>query len=115
MSEATVYKVLTAEQMAGLEETRSFAGSPDDQRDGFIHLSTAAQLPGTLERHFAGQADLHLCAVDTDAAGKALKWEVSRGGDLFPHLYAPLTLDEVVAYSPLAYEPDGSLRLPVTG
>jgi uncharacterized protein (DUF952 family) len=115
MPEFTAYKVLTAEQMSALEHEGSFAGAPVDLQDGYIHLSTAAQLQETLDRHFAGQDDLWLAAVDLDALGDRIKWEPSRGGQLFPHLYGELSLDAVVAYSELHYEPDGSLRLPVTG
>ena len=111
----TAYKVLTAEQMAALERDGSFAGSPADDADGFIHLSTADQLPGTLDRHYAGQDDLHLAAVDVAALGERLKWEPARGGDLFPHLYGALSLETVIAYSPLRRDPDGSIRLPVAG
>lgn len=114
MGDTTAYKVLTAGQMAELE-TGSFAGAPIDLQDGYIHLSTAAQLQETLDKHFAGQPDLWLAAVDLEALGDALKWEPSRGGQLFPHLYGPLTLETVIAYSELHYEPDGSLRLPVAG
>lgn len=114
-TDTTAYKVLTASEMATLEHAHAFAGSPADLADGYIHLSTASQIPGTLDRHYPGQSDLYLAAVDLDAVADALRWEPARDGSLFPHLYAPLTLDAVVAYSPLAYEPDGSLRLPVAG
>jgi uncharacterized protein (DUF952 family) len=111
----TAYKVLTTEQMAELE-TGSFAGAPVDVADGYIHLSTAAQLTETVDKHFAGQDDLHVAAVDLEALGDAVKWEESRGGALFPHLYgAPLLLETVVAYSPLTRHEDGSVALPVTG
>ena len=112
---STAYKVLTAEQMSVLEHTRTFEGAPVDLADGYIHLSSAAQLQETIDKHFAGQQDLWLVAVDLDAVAEAVKWEPSRGGQLFPHLYGPLSLDAVIAYSELQYEPDGSLRLPVTG
>jgi uncharacterized protein (DUF952 family) len=108
------FKVLTAEQMAALE-AGSFSGAPIDQADGYIHLSTAAQLTETVDKHFAGQEDLWVAEVDLDALGDALRWEPSRGGQDFPHLYGELTLDTVVAYSPLEREQDGSVRLPVTG
>lgn len=114
-ADTVAYKVLTAAEMAMLEDQGSFAGSSADLADGFVHLSTAAQLPGTIERHYAGQSDLHLVAVDVDAVEESVRWEAARDGALFPHLYAPLTLDAVVAYSPLAYEADGSVRLPVAG
>ena len=75
----------------------------------------ADQLPGTLDRHYAGQDDLHLAAVDVAALGERLKWEPARGGDLFPHLYGALSLETVIAYSPLRRDPDRSIRLPVAG
>lgn len=115
MPDSTAYKVLTAEQMSALEHERVFRGAPVDLADGYIHLSTAAQLQETIDKHFACQEDLWLAAVDLEAMGQAVKWEPSRGGQLFPHLYAPLPLEAVTAYSELHYEPDGSLRLPVTG
>ena len=71
-------------------------GSPDDLRDGFIHLSTPAQTPGTAEKHFAGESDLVLVALAAARLGPALNWEPSRGGQLFPHLYRPLRLSDVV-------------------
>jgi uncharacterized protein (DUF952 family) len=115
MPESTAYKVLTADQMSALESDASFAGAPVDLQDGYIHLSTTAQLQETLDKHFAGQDGLWLAAIDLDALGEAVKWEPSRGGQLFPHVYGPLPLDAVIAYSELHYEPDGSLRLPVAG
>ncbi len=101
--------------MTELEAGGSFAGAPVDLADGYIHLSTAEQLQGTLDRHFAGQTGLWLVAVDLDAVADEVKWEVSRGGARFPHIYGTLSLDAVIAYSPVAHEPDGSLRLPVAG
>ena len=117
MSEApnTAFKILTAEQMHALEHEGVFAGAPIDLADGYIHLSTAEQAQETLDKHFAGQTGLWLAAVDLEAMGDAVRWEPSRGGQLFPHLYAPLPLEAVTAYSEVGYEPDGSLRLPITG
>ncbi len=115
MPDVIAYKVLTADQLAALEHDGSFAGAPVDLADGYIHLSTADQLDETIAKHFAGQNDLQLVAVDLEALGDAVKWEESRGGALFPHLYRPITLDVVVAYSALAYEPDGAIRLPIAG
>ena len=111
----TAYKVLTADQMAALERDGSFAGAPVDLADGYIHLSTADQLTETVDKHFAGQSDLHVAAVDLGAFGESLKWEESRGGQLFPHLYGPLLLETVIAYSPLRRDDRGAVRLPVTG
>lgn len=115
MPDPVAYKVLTADEMDALEHEGSFAGAPVDLADGYIHLSTADQLAGTIDKHFAGQEGLHLVAVDLEALGKAVKWEESRGGMLFPHIYAPLTLDVVLDYGPLEYHADGTIRLPVTG
>ncbi|MDR6116326.1 uncharacterized protein (DUF952 family) [Sphingomonas sp. SORGH_AS789] len=112
---ATAYKVLTADQMAVLEQEGTFAGAPVDMADGYIHLSTAAQLTETVDKHFAGQDDLHIAAVDLAAMGGAVKWEESRGGQLFPHLYAPLPLTAVLAYGPMKRDTDGTVRLPVSG
>lgn len=109
------YKILTKQQMDALEADGTFAGAPIDLADGYVHLSTAGQAQETLEKHFAGQSDLWIAAVDLDALGDAVKWEESRGGALFPHLYAPMTLETVLAYGPVDYESDGSLKLPVAG
>ena len=111
----TAYKVLTADQMAALERDGTFAGAPVDLEDGYVHLSTADQLAETIDKHFAEQGDLHIVAVDLAAYADRLRWEPSRGGQLFPHLYAPLLLEAAVAYSPLERHEDGSIRLPVAG
>jgi uncharacterized protein (DUF952 family) len=115
MREAIAFKVLTAAEKEALERDGRFAGSVDDRRDGFIHLSTAAQLTATVDKHFAGRDDLWLAEVDLEALGDVVRWEPSRGGEDFPHLYAELPLDCVVAYSPLERDEDGTVRLPVTG
>jgi uncharacterized protein (DUF952 family) len=111
----TAYKVLTAEQMVQLEHEGTFAGAPVDLADGFIHLSTAGQLDETVAKHFAGQDELHVAAVDLEALGDAVKWEPSRGGELFPHIFGALPLSAVFAYSPLDREDDGTVKLPVAG
>ena len=109
------YKVLTADQMATLERDGSFAGAPVDLADGYVHLSTANQLTETVDKHFAGQTDLHVAAVDLGSFGGSLKWEESRGGQLFPHLYGPLLLETVIAYGPLERDGNGKVKLPVAG
>ena len=108
------YKILTEEELAELE-AGTFEGAAVDRADGYVHLSTAAQVSETATKHFAGRTGLALAAVDLDALGDAVRWEVSRGGELFPHLYGRLTLDVVLAYGPLEREADGSVRLPVAG
>lgn len=85
-----VYKIVSARAWEDASATGQYLGSPDDVRDGFIHLSSAHQIAGTLAKHFRGKTDLLLVAFATEALGPALKFEPSRGGDLFPHLYAPL-------------------------
>ena len=85
-----IYKICSTAEWALAAASGSYAGSEHDRRDGFIHFSTAAQLPGTLAKHYAGRADLLLIAVDADALGGALRWEAARDGDLFPHLYGAL-------------------------
>jgi uncharacterized protein (DUF952 family) len=107
-----IFKVLTAEQWAALDREGSTAGAPVDLADGYIHFSTAAQLPGTLAKHFAGAQGLALAAVDADSVDDALKWEPSRGGDLFPHLYRRLFLADVLWMKPLPVGADGSHDIP---
>lgn len=90
-----IFKILRGPEWAAFRADGVFAGSADDLRDGFIHLSTDAQLDGTLARHFAGEAGLVVVRVAVEA-DPALKWEVSRGGALFPHLFRPLRPGDVV-------------------
>jgi uncharacterized protein (DUF952 family) len=108
----TIYKICEQVLWRSAEAVGQFRGSPDDVRDGFIHFSTAAQLVGTAAKHFAGQSGLILAAVDADMLGTELKWERSRGGELFPHLYAPLPLRAVCWVRPLPDEVDGARPLP---
>jgi len=107
-----IYKVADEEVWRAAEPAGTYLGSADDARDGFIHLSTAAQLPGTLSKHFAGQHGLVLIAVDAPALGDKLAWEPSRGGDLFPHLYGPLPVEAVLWTQPLRLGADGTHVLP---
>lgn len=89
------FKIFTAAQWRALQSTGSFQGAPVDLADGYIHLSTADQLEETLAKHFAGQSGLIIAEIDLSGFGDALRWEVSRGGALFPHLYAPLPMSAV--------------------
>lgn len=86
----TIYKITTARAWEEALTTGAFAGSADDVRDGFIHLSAAHQLPVTAQKYFSGVEGLVLVAIKPRALGAALKWEPSRGGDLFPHCFGPL-------------------------
>ena len=95
----TVYKIAQADAWDEAERAGVFGGAPVDLADGFIHFSTAAQLRATAAKHFAGQSALVLAAIDgaaLDAMGDVYRYEPSRGGDLFPHLYAPLPMDAVL-------------------
>jgi uncharacterized protein (DUF952 family) len=92
---ATIYKICERAQWRAAEAAGQFRGSAVDERDGFIHFSTASQVAETASKHFAKAPDLMLVAVDSAALGAELKWERSRGGDLFPHLYAALPLNAV--------------------
>ncbi|MGP1357383.1 DUF952 domain-containing protein [Roseicyclus sp.] len=106
-----IYKILRADEWAALEAAGETAGAPVDVADGFIHFSTAEQVAGTAARHFAGEDGLILAAFEADALGPALKWEVSRGGALFPHLYAPLRRADVIWHAPLPVS-DGAHLFP---
>lgn len=93
---ATAFKIFTADQWAQFTADGVFHGAPVDLADGYIHLSAQDQLQGTLDKHFAGQAGLVIAEVDLLALGEAIRWEVSRGGALFPHCYAPLPMAAVL-------------------
>jgi uncharacterized protein (DUF952 family) len=98
-----IYKILPRREWEAAQAQRRFDGSAIDRQDGFIHFSTAEQAQETARRHFAGQEDLVVLAVEAGDLGAALRWEPSRGGDLFPHLYAHLETAQVraVAEAPL--------------
>ncbi|MDI2127221.1 DUF952 domain-containing protein [Yinghuangia seranimata] len=103
MDPAPIYKLLPTREWESAESTGLFTGSAVDRRDGFIHFSTAAQLEETARRHFAGRTGLTLLAVGTGDLD-ALKWEPSRGGDLFPHLYGDLATTAVAWAAELSDE-----------
>lgn len=90
-----IYKILRASEWAALRSDGRSRGAPVDIADGFVHFSTATQLPGTLSRHFTDEDNLTLLACDVQTLGDDLRWEPSRGGDLFPHLYRPLKMTDI--------------------
>ena len=92
---STIYKILPAAMWADAQAEGVFTGAPVDTADGFIHFSTATQVQETAEKHFKGQENLILLAVDAEKLGPALKWEPSRGGALFPHLYDKLRISVI--------------------
>ncbi len=112
MSARFVYKIMRADEWARASAAGAYEGSADDQRDGFIHFSTAAQLVETLARHYAGQDGLTLLEIAAAGLGEALRWEPSRGGALFPHLYAPLAARDVARAWPLTRDAHGVHVLP---
>ncbi|MCX4196646.1 DUF952 domain-containing protein [Methylobacterium organophilum] len=107
-----IYKICPRALWREAEAAGLFTGAPVDRQDGFIHFSTAAQVAETAARHFAGQDDLLLVAVDVGALGDGLRYEPSRGGDLFPHLYGPLPLSAVVAVDEMPLGADGRHAFP---
>ncbi|HEY9235757.1 MULTISPECIES: DUF952 domain-containing protein [Phenylobacterium] len=110
-----IYKILPRAEWAAAQAKGMFEGSAVDLTDGYIHFSTASQAAETARRHFAGQADLVVLAVEAEALGQALVWEPSRGGDLFPHLYAHLSTDKVLAVTEAPLGPDGVPQLGALG
>lgn len=102
-----IYKILPRAEWTAAQALGRFEGSAVDHQDGYIHFSTAAQAPETARRYFAGQADLVVLEVEGDHLGETLKWEPSRGGDLFPHLYGPLAVTAVLAAHEAPLDADG--------
>lgn len=106
-----IYKLLGAGEWAAALAAGRFEGSEVDRRDGYIHFSTGAQVAETARRYFNGRDDLMLLGLDAELLGAALKWEPSRGGDLFPHLYAPLEVGAVDEARSVPLAADGTPRL----
>ena len=102
-----IYKIVPGDLWRQAEAAGVFGGAPIDLSDGYIHFSTGAQVRRTAELYFKGQDDLLIVAVDGAFLGEALKYESSRGGDLFPHLYATLSLDAVLWKKPMPMRADG--------
>lgn len=108
----TIYRLLDGEAWATAKREGVFRGSEHDVRDGFIHFSSAEQLAETAAKHYAGREDLVLLWVSTVALGAALRWEPSRGGALFPHLYGALAVSAVTHAEPIVLGADGRHVLP---
>ena len=108
----TIYKICETPQWAQAERNGAFRGSAVDLTDGYIHFSTAAQVADTAAKHFAGMSDLVLVAVEAEDLGGALKWETSRGGALFPHLYGMLPMTAVRWVKPLPLDAGGTHVFP---
>ncbi|HEY6560187.1 MAG TPA: DUF952 domain-containing protein [Polyangiaceae bacterium] len=106
MSDAFVYKICPRAAWHEAEQEGAYRGSADDRRDGFIHLSTASQVPGTAAKYFQGRTDLLLVAVDVSALSASLRYEPARGGELFPHLYADLAVTAVRWVKDLPWDGD---------
>jgi uncharacterized protein (DUF952 family) len=107
-----IYHMCPAETWAEAVAAGRYTGTADDRRDGFIHFSTADQIAESARRHRAGQGGLLLIAVDPTRLGERLRWEASRGGALFPHLYGPLHPSEISSADPLPLGPDGEHSFP---
>ena len=107
ISDTVIHHMCREEEWAAARLSGSYPGSSQDAADGFIHFSTASQIVESAAKHRAGQTGLVLLSVDAARLGGALKWEPSRGGELFPHLYGPLAVDAVTAVDPLPLGPDG--------
>jgi uncharacterized protein (DUF952 family) len=109
---AIIYKIAPRALWQAAEEAGVFTGAPVDIKDGYIHFSTAQQVCETAAKHFAGQDDLLLIAIDADVLGGQLKYEPSRGWALFPHLYGDLPLSAVIWVKPLPLGADGTHQFP---
>jgi uncharacterized protein (DUF952 family) len=107
-----IYRILTDQAWTAARAAGKFAGSEHDLRDGFIHFSTATQLAETAAKHYAGQSELVLLEVEVAALGAALRWEPSRGGALFPHLYDELRTRAISRFAPLSLDASGAHVLP---
>jgi uncharacterized protein (DUF952 family) len=112
MSDQIAYKVLLASELRQMQRDGEFRGSPADA-DGYIHLSCASQIAATVDKHFSGVDGLALAAVDLSRLGNTVRWEASRDGQLFPHIYGLLPIEAVVSVAPLERTPDGTVKLPV--
>jgi uncharacterized protein (DUF952 family) len=107
-----IYKICSHDAYRVFAKTGVFPGMPIDIKDGYVHFSTAEHLAETLRLHFAGQGDVVVFSVKTYDLGVALRWEASRSGQLFPHLYGELHIGAVGQYATVSVDTDGSVALP---
>ena len=112
MPDRIVYKIMSAAEARQMQRDGVFNGSPVDIADGYIHLSSGSQLAETLDKHFSGIDGLMLAAVDLSRLGNTVRWEHSRGGQLFPHIYGKLPIDAVVWVIALERSAGGAVKLP---
>jgi uncharacterized protein (DUF952 family) len=103
---------MSSTELEQMQRDGLFRGTPADIADGYIHLSCGSQLTETVDKHYSGVYGLVLAAVDLSRLGDAVRWEPSRGGQLFPHIHGILTTDAVVSVVPLERTPDGAVKLP---
>ncbi|WP_295707535.1 DUF952 domain-containing protein [uncultured Brevundimonas sp.] len=111
MTEAVAYKIVDAEEWRRAQDAGEYTGSAVDHADGYIHMSTEAQLAETARKHYAGRSGLRLLTVELAVTGGALKWEASRGGALFPHLYGPLPVSAVTRVQAMSVSDTGEVTL----
>mgnify|MGYP002738092595 CR=1 FL=1 len=102
-----IFKIFRGAEWAAFDNAGETAGAPVDLADGFIHFSTAAQLAETAARHFTGEDAVILAACDAESLGPALRWEAARNGSLFPHLYRPLRMADLIWHRPVGRGPSG--------
>lgn len=112
MPDRIAYKIMSSTELEQLRAVGWFRGSPADIADGYIHLSCGSQLAATWDKHFGGVSGLVLAAVDLAQLGDTVRWEPSRGGQLFPHIHGVLPMDAVVCVVPLERAADGAVKLP---
>ncbi len=115
MTNSIIYKITPEDAWQAARANGIFEGAPIDLADGYIHFSTAEQARETAAKHFTNQDNLLLVAIDATALGDALKWEPSRGGALFPHLYATLSMDVVLWEKPMPLDENGVHQMPFEG
>ena len=111
MTDAVAFKIVDAEAWREAQDAGEYAGSAVDHADGYIHMSTEAQLAETARKHYAGRSGLRLLTVELAVTGGALKWEASRGGALFPHLYGALPVSAVTRVQAMAVSDEGEVTL----